>query len=274
MRSASTHNTTSALKALLDLHGVESKGAVILQAMEAPYLFLLRGGRYLAGTSFLSPDWLNNYLLPRGYRLTEHLLKRQELRAFLTNHTPAVLHLPKDSALVIGQYDEKRVCLIQPGTADDHWLTFPTFLRKLPDTFTALTLDPCPPARVDVIPLLCESMQTLAAYRRELAEYLSRTVTRQDMQALHQQFFRALMVDLPGVAHLYTDVDVTIHLHELAHIYRHLFIIGESEVLLKDRLPAGMIKRCTLWLQEMIIDRLYELGASDDLMESLYRETR
>lgn len=273
MRSAATHTTTSALKALLDLHGLESKGSSILQAMEAPYLFLHRSGRYIAGASFLTPDWLNNYLLPLGYRLTTHQVNRLEVRTFLASHAPAALELAPQSAFVVSCIENNRVCLVLPGTADIHQQAFPTLLRKLPESVTAFTLESCPPVSIDAIPLLCESVRTLSAYRRELTDHLARTVTRQDMQTLHQTFFRALMVDMPAIAHLYTDMDVSLHLHELAHIYRHLFIIGENEVCLRERLPAGMINRCILWLQELIIDRLHALGASDDVLEPLYHET-
>lgn len=82
------------------------------------------------------------------------------------------------------------------------------------------------------------------------------------------------MVDLPQIAHLYPDPDLAQLLMELANIYRHLFIIGEREVQLRDRLPLGMMNRATLWLQELIIDRLYELGAPDNMLEPLYAYLR
>jgi len=273
MRSAATRTTTSALKALLHLHGLESESSSILQAIEAPYLFLQRGGRYIAGASFLASDWLDNYLLPLGYRLATHQLQRLEVRAFLTNHSPVALELAPQNTFVISHLENNRVALIHPDTADTYWLTFPTFLRKLPDSVTVFTLESCPPVSIDAIPLLCESVKTLSCYRQELTDHLSRTVTRQDMQPLHQTFFRALMVDLPAIAHLYTDMDVIIHLQKLSNIYRHLFIIGENEVCLSDHLSFSLINRCLLWLQEVIIDRLHALGASDDILEPLYHET-
>lgn len=268
MRSEILHITSTALKALLDLHKVESKGTAILQAIEAPYLFLHRDGRYIAGADLLSLEWLNRYLLPQGLRLTEHPLRRADALAFLSNHTPAVLLLHQDKAMVIRRMESTRIDLMSKTIA------CPTLLKKLPDAFAAVTLESCPPEAVDPVPLLCESLRTLAAWRRELPDILTRTVTRQDMQPLHQQYFRALMLNLPQIAHMYADTDLVLSLLELAHIYRHLFIVGEKEVLLREHLPLGMIRRCTIALQELIIDRLYELGMPDDFLEPLYRETR
>lgn len=268
MRSDTLQTANTALKALLDLHGVPSRGTDILRAMEAPCLFLFREGRYIAGTAFLSPAWLNRYLLPQGFRLREHSLSRSDVRHFLADHTPAVLLLPQEQALTIRQADQRRILLLNST------MTWPTLLKKLPDALTALTLDPCTPEPQEVLPLLCESVRTLAAWRRELPAMLARTVTRQEMQPLHQQYFRALMTDLPPLAHLCPDNDLALLQLEMAHIYRHLFIIGENQVLLRDRLPLGMISHCTVYLQELILDRLHQLGAPDEIMDPLYREMR
>ncbi len=272
MPSDTSITTCKALLLLLELHGLPANGTDILQAMEAPWLFLKRGGTYTGGASMLSPAWLNNYLLPRGFCLAEHPLHRREVRAFLASHSPAVLLLPGGRALLIRRTEGQHVTLLQ--SAGSIQLTVPTLLKKLPETCTALTIEACPPQPVDVIPLLCESVRTLAAWRHELPAMLSKCVTRQEMQPLHQQFFRALLVDMPALAHLYPDVDLAMMFMELSHIYRHLFIIGEHKVLLRERLPLGMLSRCTVYLQELIIDRLAELDAPEKILAPLYQETR
>jgi len=262
-----------ALRTLLTLQGMDTTGFDILQSMEAPYLFLRRNGRYLAGSAFFCPEGLVLYLRPKGLQLTEHQLTHKSLRPLLKRQSPLLL-LPKDQALLIIRYEENRVTLYEASAAPEkQTITFPTLLRKLPESFCALALDACPPEDVPLIPLLCESVRTLADYRRELTAARALTVTREDMRILHP-LFRPLMVDLPQIAHLYPDPDLAQLLIELANIYRHLFIIGEREVQLRDRLPLGMMNRATLWLQELIIDRLYELGAPDNMLEPLYAYLR
>lgn len=263
-----------ALQTLLPLYGIEASERDILQAIEAPYLFLRRADRFLAGASLFTPDGLFLYLLPRGLQLTTQQLPKKAVRAFLQAHAPALLTLPERRALIVSRCEGNRVILAAPGDqSSERVITFPTLLRKLPEECTVLTLEPCPPEQPDIISLMCESIRTLAAYRRELAEKLSLTVTRQDMQALHP-LFRPLMVDFPLVAHLYSDTDLALLLLDLTHTYRHLFIIGEQEIHLADYLPQKSIDRATLWLQELILDRLYELGAPDSTLEPLHAYLR
>ena len=146
------------------------------------------------------------------------------------------------------------------------------FLRRhLPEHFTAYTLDACAPAPVDLLPLLMESARTLSAYAEELLPLLSRTVTRENMRELHARCFRALMVELPPLAQHYHDDMLYENLLRLNHAYRHLFTIDEDAVLLQERLSKKRILQCLTWLRESILDRLYELGAPDELLEQLYQ---
>lgn len=267
------HSFRSAFMALLDHHGHTATTADILSAMEAPYLFLQRDGRYVAGVGFFTPEQMHLYLHPQGKQLTPHDLERRALSSFLKEHAPALLRLPENKYLLITTHHEQRVCLTLPTSAGsgEHWMTLATLRRHLPEHFTAYTLDACAPAPVDPLPLLMESARTLSAYAEELLPLLSRTVTRENMRELHARCFRALMVELPPLAQHYHDDMLYENLLRLNHAYRHLFTIDEDAVLLQERLSKKRILQCLTWLRESILDRLYELGAPDELLEQLYQ---
>lgn len=267
------HNFRSAFMALLSLHNRTATASDILTAMEAPYLFLRRDDRYMAGVGFFSPEQLHLYLRPHGLQLTRHDLERRTLSTFLKENAPIILQLPENKYLLVTAQDEQRVCLTLPSSAGacEHWMSISTLRRHLPEQLTAYTLDACTPAPVDFIPLLVESVRTLSAYEKELLPLLAHTVTREDMRKLHSRYFRALMVELPPFAQHYRDDMLYENLLRLNHAYRHLFTIGEDTVLLQERLPQKRILQTLTWLRESILDRLYELGAPNELLEQLYQ---
>ena len=262
----------SALTALLQLHDHPARPADILAAMEAPYLFLKRDGCYIAGVGFFAPKWMHLYLQPLGLQLTEHPLSRADLGSFLKQHTPALLYAD-NRCLVVKARSGQRICLAQPkdgGIVVEKNTTLPTLLKYTPEQLTAYTLDSCTPAPIDFPALLAESTHTLQTYPADLFPLLNLTVTREDMRDLHTRYFRALLTDLPALATHYHDELLQDTFHVLNHAYRHLFIIGEETAELIECLSKRQILRCLSWLREDIIDRLYTLGAPDELLEQCY----
>ena len=253
---------------LLKLHEHPTTAAQILTAMEAPYLFLQRDGHYIAGNGFLSPKWLHMYLRPLGLRLTKHTFARAEVGIFLKNNAPAIVQLANHRYVCVHARSGQRVFL------GEKYTTLPTLIKHSPDQVTAYTLEACPAEPMDSLALLVESARTLPKYAEDIASLLHRTVTRQDMQTLHTQYFRALMVDLPRLACHYQDEMLQEELRLLHHAYQHLFVIGEEQVDLWERLSRKRILTCLSWLRENIIDRMYALGASDSLLEQCIQSSK
>ena len=247
--------------------------ADVLSAMEAPFLLLKQDDRYIAGTGLITPKWIHLYLQPRGLQLTAHALSRKDLGAFVQSHTPTILQLEDQQCLLLAACSDHRVCFIQPPSekVSAQWLTLATLRKHLPETFTAYTLDACAPAPVDFLPLLQESWHTLADYKQEILPLFPRTFTRTEMAEMHTKYFRSLLVDFLPAAHCHDHETRDLLLH-LNHEYRHLFLIGENTVCLRERLSKRRFVYFLAWLRENIIDRLYELGASDEMLEQFYAD--
>ncbi len=261
-------NFPQAFTALLKLHEHPTTAAQILTAMEAPYLFLQRDGHYIAGNGFFSPQWLHLYLHPLGLQLTKHTFARAEVGIFLKNNAPAIVQLANQRYVCVHSRSGQRVLL------GEKYTTLPTLIKHSPDQVTAYTLEACPAEPMDFLALLAESARTLPKYAEDIASLLHRTVSRQDMQTLHPQYFRALMVDLPRLACHYRDEMLQEELRLLHHAYQHLFVIGEEQVDLRERLSRKRILTCLTWLRENIIDRMYALGASDSLLEQCIQSSK
>ena len=272
-----SHTMLRALVELLRLNGHATTEAAIARGMEAHRLFLHSGGRYLTGASFYRPEWLNLYLHPQGFHLAEHALPKAETGVFFRSHAPCMLRLmvaPNVQRVIVytghaaGKY-QFAVCP-RPDEAAPPTMALSTdgLLRRLPDTATIYTLEQCTPAPVDFLPLMAESLRTLRAYKRELLRTCERVVTREDMAELHPRLFRALLVDGLPMAALAGDEQLLAELEALHHDYRHLFIAGEQANRISDRVPVSRLRAVLGWLQENLVDRMYELGASDDEVDA------
>lgn len=260
-----THSfLSSAVSALLAQRGIVMDEATLLCRMEAPYLFLKRDDRYCAGRTLLTPDWLNLALHPMGLTLHTQSLPKEALLPYLQAHAPLILADAHSCWLFIASVQGRRIHVAGPHT--ERIVASALLFRQLPETVTAITLKECPPMASDVIPLLLESLHTLDDYRHAVMALFPRIVTREDMAALHPQYFRALMTDLIPLLPLYQDEALSQEVKELHRKYRTLLLPGEHNVLLHRHLSRQSINRCITWLQELIRDRLYQLGVPDEMV--------
>lgn len=262
---------------MLECYDVEAEGAEIALGMEAPYLFLHEDGQYYAGSRLYRPKWLNLYLLPRGFRMEEICLPRDSIPAFLRPLRTAILPLHIDKAgshpVVFTGYASGRYSFVNIKQADapepaTFSLTTAALKRRLAENTTVFTLENCPPQRVDFIPYLLTSLRNLDRYWTEFLRIHPQTVSRAELGALRTPFLRALMQDMQPMAALIGDFTLAEELRHLNHDYRHIFTHNSPDTVpLYEKLPKSSVKKCILWLKEDIIDRLYELGATDELVE-------
>ena len=274
--SYTTAGMLSALAALLNRLGHPAAEADIPSAMEAPYLLAYEDGAYLAGASLYQPKWLNLYLQPLGFRLTEEPLPAAELPGRLRELDAAILPLclPKGkyrvqayTGYVGGRYHF--LCTDPSGTQEEVPLSLPMLRRRLPETVRLCVLTRCQPAPVDFVPLLLATLDTIRRYQADLLAARTRTVTREQLRQLRDPLFRALMHDLQPMALLTGDLELAGELMLLEHDFRHIFTENDPETMcIADRLPKQPIIRSLTWLYEDVVDRLYALGADDEMMAS------
>jgi len=264
---------------MLECCGHDTEDMQIASGMDAPWLFLKDGNNYIAGQGLYSPQWMNLYLLPRGFRLTETILLKEDVPGFLRMHQPALLPLIIDHIVhhpvVFSAYDNSRYSFVNVKTEHspepDHLsLSRPMLLRRLTDQVAVLTLDKCAPAPVDFIPLLVKSLHTLTDYERDIMNACAQTVTREELRALRRPLLRALMIDMLPMAQLLHAKTLYEELRLLNHDYRHVFTPNSPETVeLWERLPRTSIRHCLAWLREHIVDRLYDHGLTDEQVDAI-----
>lgn len=263
---------------MLECMGHSTDDRAIALGLEAPFLVLHQDGHYRAGLRLHEPEWLNLYLHPRGFHMEKMTLPVDEVPAALRRLPTAMLTLSpgtekKARVVHIGYTDGRfhfvNVKRTSSPAPDAFSLTSAMLKRRLVGDVMLYTIKKCPAEQVDFIPLLCNSLEVLKAYYVDLMAVRNRTVTRDELHMLHEPLFRALMQDLPPLVALTEDERLAEELRYLRHDYRHVFTCNSpNAVLLSEHLPKRSLHQCLTWLHEDIVDRLYALGADDELMES------
>lgn len=264
--------------AMLECLEHDTDDRAIALGMNAPWLFVKEGGRYLAGSSLYQPRWLDLYLAPLGFHMTEIALPKKDvpahLRACKTAMLPMTITKDLKHPVVFTGYADGRYALTNikrenSNEPDTFSLTTAMLKRRLADQTTVFSLKECPASQVDFIPLLFESLDHLASYRADVLEALKQTVTRGELRLLSDRIFHALMRDLLPMAELAHDAELAYELCLLNHDYRHIFTRNSpATVALDEKLPRSSICQCITWLQEDIIDQLYAHGVSDQEVEA------
>lgn len=267
--------------AMLERLGFDTDDRSITLGMRAPWLFLYDQGRFMAGASLCQPRWVNLYLTPLGFRMTEKLLNKTEIPAYLRSCETAMLsltvmknvhHPVVYTGYADGRYRFENLKPENSNEPDSLSLTVGMLGRRLADQSAVLTVEKCPPAEADIVPLLVESLKALAKYQAEMLETLDAVVTRKEFLTLSKTHLKALLQDMLPMAELIDDAVLTEELCLLNHDYRHVFSLhGPDTIRLGDRLPRSAICRCISWMRENIIDQLYEQGLTDPEVEHLLK---
>lgn len=261
---------------MLECHGFETDDRSIALGMEAPYLFMRSDDGYTAGTALLRPEWINLYLHTIGFHLDRVLLPKTDVIEFLRLHRTAMMamRLSSDNAsqpVLFTGFARARLLIstLHPRSPQSKSYTKAQFLAHLPDSCTVYTLKSLPPEAVDFLPYLGMSLQNLNAFWNDFQEILTRTVTRAEYAALQKSHLRALMHNLLPLTELTNDRMLINELKILDYFYEKEFSEHSPVHLhLYDHIPSTFVKNCVHWLMEDIVDRMYELGASDELVES------
>ena len=265
--------TLAGLATMLEYFGHDVEDHQIAFGMNAPWLFLKEDGQFIAGQSLYKPRWLNLYLLPRGFRLAESVIPKEQIPFFLRHNWPTMLKISIDRDIchpvVCTGYENNRYQIANVKTADSHEpdhlsLSKPMLLRRLEDNVRILTLEQYSPESVNFTPFLLQSLQTLAEYEHVLLGTCTRVISREDFNALRSPLLRALFVDVLPMANLLNQPILFEELRLLHHDYRHTFTRNSPETVnLWEHLPRTSIRKCIGWLMENVMDRLYDHGMTD-----------
>lgn len=98
------------LAAIMELKGVDTEDYKIALEIKLPWLFSKEDGAYISGPMLQGAKWFNLWLVPRGYRMVEEMVDREQLCNYLRAHEHAMLGVQTPygkHAVVFAEYDGK-----------------------------------------------------------------------------------------------------------------------------------------------------------------------
>jgi hypothetical protein len=100
----------AALAEMMASYGIHIEDYQIAMEMKLPWLFAKEDDAYIAGPMLQGAKWFNLWLVPRGYRMVEEKINRDQLCQYLCTHKPAMLGIQTPygkHAVVFMDYDGK-----------------------------------------------------------------------------------------------------------------------------------------------------------------------
>lgn len=172
--------------------------------MGLPYLFSYENGAYCSGPMLQTAEWFNLYLNPRGFSLTETMLSKGEVCAFLKEHIPAMLGLAvsprgKHAVVCVGMEGARyRFLNNKPQNSPEPesiCLTEEELLPLLEESVAVAVLQKSIPLATDLKPYLQRSADTLLMLKQDIRNFCSKEQTPQALRAAQNTIFRAILLD-------------------------------------------------------------------------------
>ncbi|MCM1056248.1 MAG: hypothetical protein NC517_01370 [Firmicutes bacterium] len=189
---------------MLESYNIDVEDRQIALEIDLPYMFSRENGIYCSGPMLQSAEWFNLYLKPRGFRMTETRLSRDEVCSFLSKSRTAMLGLAltshgRHAVVYIGT--ENGCCRFLNNKHKDSpepeviCLTPEELLPLLGDTVVAAVLQECRPQTIDITPYLQSSADILLQLKQDITAFCLREQPPQALRAARNTLFRAILLD-------------------------------------------------------------------------------
>lgn len=172
----------AAVANMLEQYGFNTEDRMIALEMGLPYLFSCEDGVYFAGPMLQTAEWFNLYLNPRGFRMSEVVIDRGEICAFLQDVKCAMIGIEVSEgnkhAVVFSGAEGERYRFInnkweQADEPDTLLLSEGELLGRPDETVAAATLQKTEASDVDMKRHLEKSAEVLTRMKRDLDSFCS-----------------------------------------------------------------------------------------------------
>lgn len=268
----------AATAALLFRNGIDVEDRDIAIGMEAPYLFAFQSDRYCAGKALYTPSYLNNYLVPKGFSLNLESLPRAEAIQRMTDNEAVVLPLRIQTQIIhpvlFTDYDHcafhfDNIKMKISPEPDTLVLTKQMLQHRLSERVSLYTLKRCEPTPFNPIPILVESLDTLDQFYFDIRAWYRKKIYPDALIKLRHTHLDPLLKHMSPLMPLAGDMQLHRIMKELYHHLTHVGYLqeGPSEYL-DDYVPWPYLKVVIHGIREIIFDRFYALGVSDEFIDS------
>lgn len=192
----------AALASIMERKGVDTEDFQIALEMKLPWLFAKEGGGYVSGPMLQGAKWFDLWLRPRGYRMSETLLPRERLCAYLREQSPAMLGIQTEfgkHAVVFTGYDGAYHFLNptyeNSGEPTNFSLEEAALLAAVSEETLVGEVLPAAAEPLDFAPLLQRSVTVLRENCREILHFASEKHEPDAYTLAMNRLFRPLLLD-------------------------------------------------------------------------------
>lgn len=192
----------AALAILLEFQGVDTEDTAIALEMDLPRLFAEENGAFLSGPMLQGEKWFNLWCLPRGYTMSDTIVKREALCQTLKETGPSMLGIQTPygkHAVVFSEYDGA-FHFLNPtyessGEKTELLINEDELLNLVDDELMLGVIRPSHPQKVNMVPLYDSSIQAIQRNLAAIICFSSVEHTQEEYFAVMNTLFRPLLLD-------------------------------------------------------------------------------
>lgn len=192
----------TALALILEFNGIETEDYKIAKDIFLPWLFTKEDDSYISGPMLQGAKWFNLWLLPRGMKMEENTIYRDQLCKYLRDHSPLMLGIQTPCgkhAVVFTEFDG-RYHFMNPtyessGEDNDLYFSETELLSRVGEKIVVGEVFPTEPKTVMILPLLYDSISVLRENCAEIEAFSAETHNPNDYFPKMNSLFRPLLLD-------------------------------------------------------------------------------
>ena len=248
----------TALAAIMEFKGIDTEDYKIALEIKLPWLFSKEDDAYISGPMLQGAKWFNLWLLPRGYRMAEEMVEREQLCSYLRAHKPAMLGIQTPygkHAIVFAEYDGK-YHFMNPthensGERTELLLSEEELLASVDQKTMVGTVIPTEAEPQSLVPFLNNSISVIKENCAEIETFAAKKHDPNSYFPMMNSLFRPLLLDGITMLELAGEPDLAQEFTALQQQFM-AFMRGTREEALQETLPLDQLHDLTEQYVQMI----------------------